>query len=488
MPSSSSSYKLENSKRKFYNLLDNISTARTESTATLAPEQLNKRTRVTQSSRPLTAPDSDTRPFSASSDRVVVRAEQTSATPSPNAKQRPKSYAPGYTPGKPRLRHKQSARLALDGAADRELPNYAPWSHHQFLTRLKTFADVRTWTPKPIGIGEVEWAKRGWTIAAKDTVGCKGGCEKRLLIKIVNEKKDTNGAAEADDESSWWMGDVELAMVERYKGLIIEAHDEDCLWRKAGCKDDIYRIQQADPSVWQKELQERYASLLTMESALPEAVEMPQQEHVGQKDPFDIDAFAKVVPTTLLDRPHGKENTEPVEKAEKASPISNAINKIALNLALCGWTGQSPNGVNLAYCTKCFQRVGLWLYRIVPSTTPLSSDLEPMIFNPVDLHREHCPWKNIESQCAKGSLEGLSGWQVLVHLVKGYKKHEYVEREREKEKEMAQERAEDVTSVHEDQSPRKSREELRQEDAVKRGRLQRLKRAFTVSKKSKDKV
>lgn len=75
-----------------------------------------------------------------------------------------------------------------------------------------------------------------------------------------------------------------------------------------------------------------------------------------------------------------------------------------------------------------------------------------------------------------------------MHLVKGYKKHEYVEREREKEKETAQEREEDVTSVHEDQSPRKSREELRQEDAVKRGRLQRLKRAFTVSKKSKDKV
>lgn len=374
----------------------------------------------------------------------------------------------------------------MDGAAERELPAYAPWSQDQFLARLKTFADLRNWSPKPVGIGEVEWAKRGWTIAAKDTVGCKGGCEKRLLVKVVKEKKDTSGTTETDDESSWWMGDVELAMVERYKGLIIEAHDEDCLWRKAGCKDDIYRIQQADPSVWQRELKERYTSLLTIESALPETLEMPQQEG---KEPFDIDAFTKIVPPTLLDRSqNGKENAEPADSAEPTPPISNAINKIALNLALCGWTGQSPNSVNLAYCTKCFQRVGLWLYRIVPSTTPLSSDLEPMIFNPVDLHREHCPWKNVESQCAKGSLEGLSGWQVLVHLVKGYKKHEYMEREREKEKETAQEREEDVASVHEDHSPRKSRDELRQEDAVKRGRLQRLKRAFTVSKKSKDKA
>lgn len=74
-----------------------------------------------------------------------------------------------------------------------------------------------------------------------------------------------------------------------------------------------------------------------------------------------------------------------------------------------------------------------------------------------------------------------------MHLVRGYKKHEYLERERER-KESVQESVEDVVSVHEDDSPGKSRAELRQDDAVKRGRLQRLKRAFTVSKKSKDKA
>lgn len=339
------------------------------------------------------------------------------------------------------------------------------------------------WTPKPVGIGEVEWAKRGWTVTGKDTVGCKGGCEKRLLVKLVKEAKKTDeaGQTEADEESSWWMGDVELALVERYKGLIIEAHDEGCLWRKAGCKDDIYRIQQADPAVWQKELKGRYASLLTIESALPETLEMPQQEG---KDSFDLDAFAKVVPPGLLERPkNGQENTEPAESAEAILTTANDINKIALNLALCGWTGQSPNGVHLAYCTKCFQRVGLWLYRIVPSTKPLTSDLEPMVFNPVDLHREHCPWKNTESQCAKGSLEGLSGWQVLVSLVKGYRRHEQWERDKERDDDAVS-----IVSLHEEDIPRKSRDEIRQEDAVKRGRLQRLRRAFTVSKKNKDKA
>lgn len=489
-PTSSSSYALNNSKRKFYKLLDNISTpkvnhTRTESTATLAHEPPNKRSRVpqNQSNRPLTAPSSHTRPFSANSDRPVIRAEPTFATPTPNGKQRPKSYAPGYAPGNARRRKTSASLTQIDGTSDQDLSNYAPWSHEQFLARLKTFADVRMWTPKPVGIGEVEWAKRGWIVTGKDTVGCKGGCEKRLLVKLVKEAKKTDeaGQTEADEESSWWMGDVELALVERYKGLIIEAHDEGCLWRKAGCKDDIYRIQQADPAVWQKELKGRYASLLTIESALPETLEMPQQEG---KDSFDLDAFAKVVPPGLLERPkNGQENTEPAESAEAILTTANDINKIALNLALCGWTGQSPNGVHLAYCTKCFQRVGLWLYRIVPSTKPLTSDLEPMVFNPVDLHREHCPWKNTESQCAKGSLEGLSGWQVLVSLVKGYRRHEQWERDKERDDDAVS-----IVSLHEEDIPRKSRDEIRQEDAVKRGRLQRLRRAFTVSKKNKDKA
>jgi hypothetical protein len=359
------------------------------------------------------------------------------------------------------------------------LPNYAPWSHDQFLVRLKTFADVRTWTPKPTGIGEVDWAKRGWSVTGKDTVGCKGGCEKRLLVKIAKEKQTaTEADEEAGEDSSWWMGDVEMAMVQRYKGLIVDAHDEGCLWRKAGCKDDIYRIQMADPAVWQKELKVRYSSLLTIESALPESLEMPQQEG---KDPFDIGVIAKTVPATILERSAtGKENTEPSTPTELTPPVTKDTNNIALNLALCGWIGQSPNGVHLAYCTKCFQRVGLWLYRIVPSTTPLSSDLEPMVFNPVELHREHCPWKNPELQSARGSLAGMAGWQILVSLVKSYRRYDQVERERE--------RAEDVVSIHEEDSPRKSMEEIRREDLVRKGRLQRLKRAFTVSKKNKDKA
>ncbi|QDS72292.1 hypothetical protein FKW77_006912 [Venturia effusa] len=471
MPSSSSSYKLETSKRKFYQTLANISTPKVNHAPT--ESTLPKR------------PRSD-RPFSADTDRPVVRPEPTSTLPGPTVKPRPASYAARHMPGNARLRHKHRATSTLDGTAEQELPNYAPWSHQQFLARLKTFADLRTWTPKPIGIGEVEWAKRGWTVAAKDTVACKAGCEKRLLVKVEKEREGTSEASETLGESSWWMDDVELALVERYKVLIVDAHDEDCLWRKAGCKDDIYRIQQADPSVWRTELKERYASLLTLESALPETLEMPQRE--GQ-DPFDIDAFAELALPTLLDRPQvAKKDTEPADGPQALPSPSLAINNIALNLALCGWTGQAPNGVNLVYCTKCFQRVGLWLYRIVPSTTTRPPDLEPMIFNPVDLHREHCPWKNVGSQCAKGSLEGLSGWQVLVHLVKGYKIHDYLRREPDIEKAQAQERDEDVAIAHEEDGPKKSRDELRQEDAVKKGRLQRLRRAFTVSKKSKDKV
>lgn len=61
---------------------------------------------------------------------------------------------------------------------------YAPWSREAFLKRLNTFADPHLWTVKPEAINELQWAKRGWICADKETVACKGQCEQRLVIDL----------------------------------------------------------------------------------------------------------------------------------------------------------------------------------------------------------------------------------------------------------------------------------------------------------------
>ncbi len=77
-------------------------------------------------------------------------------------------------------------------------PNYAPWSQQAFLDRLSTFSDVKLWRCKPEPISEVEWAKRGWICEAPNTVACKGGCEKRVVIKLRPDTEDTGSTAVVD--------------------------------------------------------------------------------------------------------------------------------------------------------------------------------------------------------------------------------------------------------------------------------------------------
>jgi hypothetical protein len=369
----------------------------------------------------------------------------------------------------------------------KKTPNYAPWSHDAFLARLKTFADVKTWTPKPAAIGEVEWAKRGWTVVGKDSVGCKGGCEKRLVVRVADSEKE-KAKADGDDDDDWWVGNLESEMVERYRGLIVEAHAEECLWRKAGCKDDIYRIKMADPATWQTELRERYLSLLAVETALPAKLEVRSQDMEDGKTAFDSEQLARVVPPDVLRRPSRSTSTSDTPDDD----TTEHVNTTALAMALTGWSGQSQNNVQLAYCTKCFQRAGLWLYRPKSISADATSDL---IFNPVEQHREHCPWKNIHSQAATGRLEGMPGWQVLVTLIKGYRRPDAGSRSPVK-KTPSRPVSSYTEGEYDDEDEEEvgaGREKLEKGDKERRSRLAKIKRAFTVrrgrtlSKGSKEK-
>lgn len=472
---SESTIGLNTSKRKFYKLLDNLSSSKVQlppdinnrnaSTTTLAPQQEppSKRFRFLGKDRPTTAPSTDKRPTTAG---AKERPRSSIFSVNSSAKARPKSFV---------------SEKDVGTVAPTKQANFAPWSHEQFLGRLKTFADLRGWTPKPPAIGEVEWAKRGWTVVAKDTVGCKGGCEKRLVVRVAD-----GGKEEGRDDDDWWMGDVEREMAERYRGLIGEGHAEECLWRRKGCEDDIYRIKMTDPAVWQGELRERYLSLLAVEGSLPAKLDLKTEGDEEDKLIFNVDEIAAMVPANVLRRgkpANAQENDEnspptPTEETSDTETPAKDINTTALSMALLGWTGQSQNNVRLAYCTKCFQRAGLWLYTPSPSSTT-----EELLFNPSTQHREYCPWANASTQCALGRLEGLAGWEVLIQLIRGHRRHDRPPRKKDPSRPQSVAGSEFFDDDGgEDGEARKTKEQQKEEDKERKGRLQKLRRAFTVKK------
>jgi hypothetical protein len=123
---------------------------------------------------------------------------------------------------------------AASPSTPRKTPNFQPHSQAQFLSRVKTFADVKKWTTKPDAISEVEWAKRGWSCDTWNTVACKGGCEKRVAVKLYPKRKDASG--KAIELSEDFAAEVDDKLVERFRELIERGHAEDCMWRKRGCE------------------------------------------------------------------------------------------------------------------------------------------------------------------------------------------------------------------------------------------------------------
>lgn len=107
-------------------------------------------------------------------------------------------------------------------------PKYCPSDRKELLRRLATFQDLTDWAPKPDRVGEIEWAKRGWVCQGKERVRC-ALCNKELVIKL--NKKEVDGK----EVSVLVPSEIEEALVNKYAELIVESHQEDCLWRKRGC-------------------------------------------------------------------------------------------------------------------------------------------------------------------------------------------------------------------------------------------------------------
>jgi hypothetical protein len=298
----------------------------------------------------------------------------------------------------------------------RKPANFQPYSQEQFLGRMKSFADVKKWTTKPDAINEIEWARRGWSCDTWNTVACKGGCEKRVAVKLRPKRKDANGKAiEMSEDLS---AEEDEKLVERFVELIENGHAADCLWRKRGCQgklhslntgkrdtnvctEDVYHIPIANRAVSSAELLSRYQSFSAV------ANDLPLLEHITYPDPPVKDVLERL-PTSVLE----------------SSPPSSPSDTVAVAFALFGWSGTSESRISLAVCNHCFQRLGLWLSsgtRLVEMSTKLDIPIDSLRLNLLESHREHCPWKNAASQAnsSDGPIANMAAWQTLQFILLG---------------------------------------------------------------------
>lgn len=437
---------IETSKRKFYKALDQFTASQTSLTpSTTASASVPK--------RPATAAAA----FDEARERAAKRLRHSTSSSS-----LPPKAAPSPTPSR-----------QGDGKP-RDPPNFSPWSHETFLARLKTFSSVSLWHPKPEGINEVEWAKRGWQCVDVNTVSCKGGCEKRLVVSLDISRRtsaeDEEDAGSEDQEAEEHA--LEQALVQRYQDVIAEGHADTCMWRKAGCKDDIYRLQVVLPSVWQPELRQRYKSILGIGKSV---------QHVNVK-PIEAASSTSFGPERLL-----KElPSEILESATQTEDVGSTTK--ALDLAMHGWRGSTESGNELLHCDACFQRIGLWMYQPDYKTAHSRSDDESeddiAIIDGAEMHREHCPWRSPSAQQASGSLKGLNASQILQRVVTTCARdHRRRSDEHAAVRHPQDVQAEPANTVTEDM-PVYSKEEVARQDKERESRLRKLKGLFSIKRRS----
>lgn len=344
------------------------------------------------------------------------------------------------------------------------------------------------WHPKPEAISEVEWAKRGWICVEVNTVGCSGGCERRVVVDLAPRKKpvgvdveeleDTEKLDPEDEEET--SAAFEAAITTRYHDQIIDGHSESCLWRKAGCKDDIYRLQVIRPSVWQPALAKRYQSLLEIGSQIEHVV--PKRTRLDDGTTIEPEKLFADLPDQLL--------SSTMPESRSATSVK------ALHLALYGWRGSKDSGNPLLHCDACFQRIGLWMYQPDYKSTRPSQDEDnndndnentndAASLDPTELHRDHCPWRNAASQKAPGNLSGLNASQILQRVVSTSAREH---RRRSDEQAQALNRAshaeDDPLDPTDEQSPEVSREETARQDKERESRLRKLKNLFNIKRRS----
>lgn len=242
---------------------------------------------------------------------------------------------------------------------------YTPWDRDAFLERLGSFRFVDKWTAKPVAVNEVAWAKRGWICSNKNRVRCNT-CRIELLVQVESDDEQTEGGRE---------------VIKRYEDMIINEHDELCLWRRRGCDEQIYRLQM----ITRPAFTSRYNSLTKIRPEIPPSLSYPEE----------VDPAALHYPSDCMN--------------------DGPIFETAAMLALFGWENQDPGIPSLVTCSTCFRRLGLWLFKKKPSNgdgNPEASEASVCRLDLVGEHRDYCPWVNADSQGKE------PGWRTLLRVLR----------------------------------------------------------------------
>ncbi|KAK1755652.1 copper-exporting ATPase [Echria macrotheca] len=295
-----------------------------------------------------------------------------------------------------------------------EAPRYCPGDREQLVRRLATFQELTDWTPKPDRVSEVEWAKRGWVCAGKERVRCVL-CTRELGVRI--NRKEVDGREIAVMIAS----EIEHSVVDKYAELIVEAHAEDCLWRKKGCDDSLLRLPLVNAKQVLADLRKRYDELYERKDFIP------YEFNLRLPEGLDIDTvMSYLLPTFFTDPP------PPVNKALPADTlVPHTPNRPALALALLGWQSLTNARVgpvpNSASCHTCLRRLGLWMFKSKEIDPETNAVLVPAPMDHLDPLREHrffCPWKNGAAQRNAGAKplgtgeQDKAGWEVLVQVLR----------------------------------------------------------------------
>ncbi|KAK4636329.1 hypothetical protein CLAFUW4_00392 [Fulvia fulva] len=346
-------------------------------------------------------------------------------------------------------------------------PHFSPWSQETFLARLKTFSSVSLWHPKPDVVNEVAWAKRGWVCVDVNTVACRRGCERRVVVSLDIPTKPTPAEDDADDENEEdedATSALEEALAERYKAEIVDGHASSCLWHQQGCKDDVYRLPVVRPSVWQPELRQRLHSI----SAIYGSV-----EHITTR--------------TVDTSSHKLVHELPHDVLGITTPPDQHMSK-AFEIAMHGWRGVSDSGNQLLTCDACFQRIGLWLYqpdykRPRSRSSDHEEDADDAVLDLVETHRDHCPWRNSQTQQATGSLHGLNAIQILQRVVATAARDHRRRSDRLRAENDGEEVDDEGTPQSQDSPVRLSRAEIAEQDKARESRLRKLKNLFNIKRR-----
>ncbi|KAI3335532.1 zf-C3HC-domain-containing protein [Ustulina deusta] len=283
-----------------------------------------------------------------------------------------------------------------------EPPRYCPSDRDELIRRLGTFQDLTEWTPKPDRVGEIEWAKRGWICQGGERVRCTL-CHKELVVKINTRTVDGKQAPLVVGS------DVEQGLAKRFSELIIEAHEEDCLWRRHGCDDSLLRLPLAVPHTALASLRERYDDLCTRPSFLPYFF------NLRLPPTLDLKAVHSQLPPTFFTKP-------PAPSTNPSCPSD-----VALALALTGWQGLTNSRIgavpNSATCATCLRRLGLWMFRSKEVDEATGEVIVPAPMDHLDPIREHrffCPWRNAAVQQNPGAKtrDTKAAWETLAQTLK----------------------------------------------------------------------